>query len=337
MDKVIGGEFSVESSLLDNKEIKIDIQYSSGRCALAAILNHIKGIFPEVSTILLPNYLCDSITKTVIDSGWEYKFYNIGDDLLPYFKDINDLKRVDSLFVINYFGLLNLDEFIQDSKRINPGLIVIEDDVQAYYSYSKSTADYSFTSLRKWFPCPDGALVKSKDKMKPYISSYSKWSEYKFAGNMLKSCGGLVDDSICLNLLSIGEELLDKEYLSLCSEASKIIFSNIKFDEVANKRKNNAKILHDSLSLMGIKHLYLEDSVPLFIPIFVNNRDKLRKEYFRNCIFTPIHWPKVSNEINECSDLYDRELSLICDQRYNSDDMLKQINVLKHFIDNEGI
>ena len=41
----------------------------------------------------------------------------------------------------------------------NPKIVVIEDDVQAYFECMNSKADYSFTSLRKWFPSPDGAFV----------------------------------------------------------------------------------------------------------------------------------------------------------------------------------
>ena len=52
---------------------------------------------------------------------------------------------------------------------------------------------------------------------------------------------------------------------------------------------------------------------------------------FNNNIFTPIHWPFESEALNGSvkNQLYENELSLICDQRYTIDDMKRQIEVLR--------
>lgn len=84
---------------------------------------------------------------------------------------------------------------------------------------------------------------------------------------------------------------------------------------------------------MRIKHLYREDKTPLFIPIFLDNRDVLRKELFSNEIFVPIHWPVSKKDVNENSGMYSKELSLICDQRYDEEDMKKQLSIIRQFID----
>ena len=78
MHRIIGGEFAIDSRLLSKNENSIELQYSSGRSALYSILMHIKA---KNGKILLPSYLCDSITRTVIDAGWMYEFYQVDEFL----------------------------------------------------------------------------------------------------------------------------------------------------------------------------------------------------------------------------------------------------------------
>ena len=293
----------------------------------------IRIYFRQTGGVLLPNYLCESITNTVRDSGWEYTFYNINENLHIDFESIRNTKNYDVIILINYFGMVILNDDINRIREIMPEIIIIEDDVQAFFELNASIADYSFTSLRKWFPCPDGAEIKTTKTLNRKVElKDNNWAQYKLAGNVLKNYSDYIDDGIALALLNKGEELLDEEYLSTCSDATNIIFTSLKLNEIANKRKRNAKILHEELLELKISHLYSESSVPLFIPIFVERRDELRKLYFSNGIFTPKHWPRISDEINGTNSLYDTELSLICDQRYGTENMLKQISVLKHFL-----
>ena len=90
--------------------------------------------------------------------------------------------------------------------------------------------------------------------------------------------------------------------------------------------------LHTKLDEIGIKHLYDQNKVPLFVPIFVEpvKRDRIRKRMFENNIFCPIHWKNIANDINNLPSniLYDMELSLICDQRYDLKDMERIIEIL---------
>lgn len=283
--------------------------------------------------VLLPNYLCESIANTVRDAGWTYSFYNINENLHIDFTSLEKGKDCDVIVLINYFGMTKLNNDINKLRELIPGLVIIEDDVQAYYELNASIADYSFTSLRKWFPCPDGAEIKSAKRLNGNIELHdNNWAQFKLAGNILKNYSDYIDDGIALALLNKGEEVLDAKYLSPCSEATKNIFTSLNLNEIARKRKRNAKILHKELSEMNIPHLYSENSVPLFIPIFIENRDELRRAFFAKQIFTPKHWPRMSDELNGMNSLYDTELSLICDQRYGIEDMMKQISVLKNFL-----
>lgn len=333
--RVIGGEIAIEPQMLIEKASAINIEYSSGRAALYCILRNIQKIFGG-GTILIPDYLCDSITNTIVDAGWNYDFYHINERLTVAGIEELELSEYKAILLINYFGLFDLKDTISKIKELNNSLVVIEDDVQAFYSYKESAADYSFTSLRKWFSCSEGAFIKTSNDVEPVISDRSIFGQYKIAGNLLKSYSDIIDDSICLELLNKGEELLDYEYLTGCSHASQVIFSNIDLKEVEEIRKNNAKILHEGLEKMGVRHLYKKDATLLFIPIFVDDRRSLRSLFFQNNIFTPIHWPHISEELNGNNRIYDRELSLICDQRYDENDMNRQLEIISQFMDRVG-
>lgn len=337
-NKVIGGEFAISSDLLQKGKsreltLKNDSRkyyYSSGRCALYAILKDIERMYGGV---LLPDYLCDSITRTVIDAGMKYDFYHVKSD---FHIDVDSIEGIlsdsKSILLVDYFGMTNISEDIKKIRECYPELIIIADCVQAFYSMGKYGVDYSFTSFRKWFPCPTGAMVikQSPRKMIELNLTDGIWWQYKYAGNILKEFQNHISDSIILDLLEKGEECLDREYLCPWDDESIRIFQGIDLKLADMRRKENAAYLHKRLGELGVEHLYTEEGTPLFLPIMIDNRDHLRRAFFKENIFTPKHWPITNAELNGANKLYDIELSLICDQRYTLDDMEKQIHVLKN-------
>lgn len=343
-NRIIGGEFAIDINSLssNNTNIKSDISneilYSSGRCALYMILKDIEIELGKKTKIFIPNYLCDSITKTIIDAGWYYRFYSIDTDLYPNLNDLLKQAKDNSnniFLLINYFGIVSLTQTVLKIKKEISGAIIIIDNVQAFYEPTIDMADYTFTSYRKWFPCPDGAKVIKRNNASMQETSFkynNTFSQYKFSGNHLKIFSEYLDDNISLELLKKGEDILEKEYLCRCSKITTALFPLLDLEEIARLRKNNAKLLHEHLNQISIPHAYDENSVPLFIPIFIENRDIVKKRFFENNVFTPIHWPFRNEKISGNSELYNTELSLICDQRYDEEDMILQINVLKQIL-----
>ena len=140
----------------------------------------------------------------------------------------------------------------------------------------------------------------------------------------------LIKNKCILNLLKHGEYLLDRDIQHDMAVPSYLLnmLNFVDFNSIKRKRKSNASLLHKELSRLNIKHLFNDNSVPLYVPIFIKNRDKVREKMFENNIFTPIHW---SVQSSTCSKIVETELSLICDQRYTEDDLLKQISILEKF------
>ena len=339
--KVIGGEYAINPELLKtDKSVYNHIpghSYASGRTALEAIIYSIMHTRPDALSggVLVPDYICDSVTKVIKDIGVGYQFYHIADNMMPDQSLFSRLGSLRTVILINYFGLLDLQTVIEDIRCSYDDIIIIEDDVQNFFSEYNRNVDFSFTSLRKWFATPDGAFVKVNNKiyenaLPSFANSSSLFSQYKFAGNILKNFSDYVDDQISLSLLTTGEKELDDNYRYDMSEASQLIYSHINLRVVANARKRNALFLHNKLLAKDIPHGYNADHIQLFVPIFLEKsiRDFLRGKLFENNIFVPIHWPHVSTELNGDNDLYDMELSLICDQRYTIEDMSRVMEII---------
>ena len=92
----------------------------------------------------------------------------------------------------------------------------------------------------------------------------------------------------------------------------------------------NAQVLRERLKhIPRVKELMeqSEDAVPLFIPIYVNNRDEVRRAMFDAGIFCPVHWPNQQTEHAQA--LAQHELSLIIDQRYDEADMNRIVEIIK--------
>lgn len=341
--KIIGGEFEAfpklkkdELSINGMAETGGRKYYTSGRTCLYAILKSIAASPEQIGGVLVPDYICASVTRTIADAGFDYSFYQIGKNLYPDMESLyHGLQREKIVLLVNYFGAVDLDEAMSSIRAFSEDVVIVVDNVQDYYGLGKTTGyDYAFTSFRKWFPVPDGAEAIAKDKQllkeMPEFTGENRYVRYKLVGNALKYFRDEVDDIVYLRLLEKGERILDEEYLCECTDYSLAAIRSMDTKGYAETRKNNAKILHEGLERQGITHIYKEDTVPFFVPIISENREALRKRLFEQHIFCPIHWPHESEELQGDNVLYHTELSLICDQRYGESDMRKILEILEH-------
>lgn len=346
-NSVIGGEYAInpllDESKLQNERINY---YSCGRMAIKAILMRVVQNSKEI--VLLPDHFCESIPYTISQMGIGCRFYRILENFQPDISSIeSNLKESKAIVLVNYFGLISnsfFDGLIKRIKSINRDIIVIMDNVQNYFGMDDDLKiDYSFTSLRKWFPVPDGSTIiyrKGNEVVHLFPenaeSGESLFAKYKFAGNVLKLFNDIIGDEICLELIDKGEKLLsDSVPISSIDWTGKAM-EIMDYHSIKEKRRHNAKILHDGLEKLGVKHLYIDNAIPLFVPIVLDNekdRNRIRKRMFENKIFCPIHWDetwkKRYDNVLE-NNLSKHELSLICDQRYGEEEMKYQLEILEN-------
>lgn len=327
-NKVIGGEFEIDLSRKGSfAELPDTYCYASGRSALYHILRSVK-----VKCVWLPDYLCISVVEAVKKSGIKYLFYELDNNLDPKFETLAP-DEYDAVLLIDYFGLKNLSAIEERFASLYPYTVLIEDDVQAYFDFEKGLNPYvhfSFTSLRKTFAVPDGGLVHTKHKILA-ASSENTFAQYKLKGGSLKfNRSEGVDDSEYLSLFEKGEEMIDENYDSLMSLDSRMLFAGVDADAVSRKRKENAAFIVKGLKELGIKTILPvpQDKTPLFIPIYLEDRNKVRKAMFQHNIFCPVHWPLDGMPVKKGAEMAEHELSLIVDQRYTADDMNRILNIL---------
>lgn len=330
-NSIIGGEFDIDLRNLqyiksDNGFMEGVYKYSSGRSALYFIFLDIQKRY-GITTVYLPDYLCSSIVIAAEKSGMSVLFYPLNNqfeidlDKLPM---RNDEKA--AILLVNYFGLKNLSKQISVVHGVSKNAVVIEDDVQAFYEFCKSdlTADYKFTSLRKTFACPDGGIVKT-DKELVEVSNSNKFHQYKLAGSILKSLRKpeYYDDDVYLHLFEKGELQIDDEIGTGMSEMSQEIIKKVDFQRVADIRQRNAKQIVDGLKTLGVDTILpiSDDCIPLFIPIWLDDRNKVRRQMFQNNVFCPVHWPLEDMDIKKGAEMAEHEMSIIIDQRYTNEEM----------------
>ena len=216
-------------------------------------------------------------------------------------------------------------------------MVIVLDNVQSPYSmYDKTDADFAFSSFRKAFPVADGSWATAKRGGLPQPERKNGFAQWKVAGSCLKAMRDpqLFSDEVYLNLFRRGEEAIDADYGCDMSALAKAILSDLEWQSVADRRRANAAVLVEGLRQMGISPLLGVDDgkVPLFVPIKLADRDRVRKAMFAERIFLPVHWPVEAEykvQLATGSEMAAHELSIIVDQRYDEGDMERILRVLE--------
>ena len=333
---MLGGEFEIDlSTRRDGFRPAADTYYyASGRAALYQILKSLKE---KVTKIWLPDWLCHTMVEAAQRAGFECEFYELSADFTATVEalDAKGFKDGGLVLLVNYFGLQDLTSTSKTIKEAYPNAIVVEDDVQAYFCFAGDTnpyADYRFTSLRKTFSSPDGGLVYTKHPM-PSVNQPNTFAKYKIEAGVMKFHRGEsgVRDEDYLALFEKGSELIDENYESVMSHESEMLFAGTDTKWVKQKRQENASCLLDGLKSLGIELLIEapKGKVPLFVPIYLENRNEVRKRMFQSEVFCPVHWPLEGLPLKKGAEMAAHELSLIVDQRYSSKDMDLILSLLK--------
>lgn len=343
MIKEIGSEFCgnhiIKGDNIFNAENGSIYFFDSGRSAIRAIVKDIKAEMSNFK-VYMPDYYCETMIKPFVEQGIKTEFYKVcfTTDGITFDYDFKNDCQV--IFLINYFGFENcrLKDII--SKEKSRGKIIIYDATQSVFNPFPE-ADYVFSSFRKWFFSFSAFLIKKgKFNIALPCEKNEKYISLKSQAALKKSAylnGKKAEKTDFLNLYTASEEVLDnqtREYLGDANELKKIDFEFIK-----NKRKKNSSFLIEEIKKLDLKEIVLpfdrikDNDTPLFVPILVDkNRDELRKSFIKNNIFLPIHWPMSAFHCNIDNSVYKKELSLVCDQRYDFEDMKRILEVLNNSV-----
>jgi len=345
--KPIGGEFWFDTNLQTKEMISISrnnqILLNGGKSAIELIISNIE--FKEDEIILLPSYLCPTIVQFIIKANVKYKFYNINKDLSLNLENINDLisqNQVKAIFFIDYFGFYHkkqtIDKLLELQKN---GTVLIEDAVQMFWVKKNKgfIGDYIFNSYRKFLPIDGSIVIGIEDTAFEEIED-GYYNLMKKARNekSIYINQGIGDEETFLKDFNVAhEDYYKRNSINAINSYDEEFLRHLPIEYINNKRISNYEYLKQKLNeIKAVKVIFnedLDDNVPLCIPVFIDNRDKARKDLMACNIYCPVHWNLRDEDwVNKHKDALEvskRILSIPIDWRYDLKDMEYIIECLK--------
>lgn len=322
---------------------------STGRSATAFVLDTIEKRNPNVRKVaVIPPFTCHTVIEPFLAKGYEVYTFHTGRDLMAKASDVmKEVREHDAGVVLfhRFFGvdsISDIESIMAELKDL--GVVAIEDCTQNIYSaYQKSSADYFVGSIRKWCGVPDGGFAVCKEgqfESKPGEKDCMLESS-KEEASILKYeflFEGKGDKQVFLDKYREAEDILDnQEKYYAISDLSAAIQTHLDVEELKEKRRRNFEIIANGLAgIKGITVIFkslANNEVPLYCPILCDTRSEVQPLLVRNSIFAPVVWPKADCCPMVDADaeyLYDHILCIPIDQRYDADDMMRVVDVLKN-------
>lgn len=332
----IGSEFwSVPIGEKNNKIFSDNVSFHlSGRAALNAIIKDIKKT-KNVATAALPSWCCDSMIIPFLNNGIKVKFYSVIFENGELSQKTAEIDGADIILLMDYFGFIR-------QKNIKTDAVIIRDLTHTVFCNDVKKADYYFGSLRKWAGFFTGGFAYSGDGHKIDNTVSGKEKEFVFLREIAMQeknnyLSGKNGSKAYLEKFSKAEDFLDENFSGIADERDIIAARKIDADFVKEKRRNNAGILMKNLKDYVVFKELSDKDCPLFVPLYIENgkRDGLKKHLISKNIYCPVHWPVSDYHQlnNNTRGIYENEISIICDQRYNACDMESIVKEIKEFLD----
>lgn len=330
----IGSEFwNVPTIKYDNGVFHNSPQwFLSGRSALQSIIKELV----DCKSVSLPSWCCDSMIKPFIDAGMTVSFY-------PVYWNKELIQEVDTnsdvILLMEYFGY---DNPVSVSASFSG--IVIRDVTHSVFSNSFEDADYYFGSLRKWCGIWTGGFAWANDGHPLSVSNLSSKDYVELREKAMHEKAKYIADTKTytanhdkryLNLFSEAETILDNVGEEAAIERDIYMALHLDVETMKTKRRSNAAILMEAFKDWLLFPELKYNDCPLFVPILIpeGKRNELKQYLINNKIYCPVHWPLSSyHDIEDCERfVYDNELSLVCDQRYDKNDMVRIVEAINDF------
>ncbi len=331
---------------------------ASGREAIELALISLERERPDIrKRCLLPAYMCDCVFLPFLHRGWELVFYPVDRELEAAGEEIFRLALEHDpglIFIHPYYGAdtcAGLRRQLAGLRR--SGVLVMEDVTQSYYlEEAGKDADFVVGSLRKWYAVPDGGFVASdiplaedvletgeeyaRERLVPLVQKweYLKEKERRTGGAL--TAGWLPRKAEYLKRNRNLENALDcYQGVRRISRISAEILSRVDEEGARRRREENYHALYQHIC--GMKRLWAilpekETHAPLYLPVYVKERDSLQRFLAGYGIYAPVLWP-VGEENKDFLQgdgtyIFEHMLALPIDQRYDAGDMEQLAEVL---------
>lgn len=337
-NKIIGGMFGLESANVKERKplpfLMEDSLYLIN--ARSCILLIIESLSPE--RIWLPSYLCGDILQSIKDPN-QINYYGVDPDLLiKEHSWIDNLSEKDLVLVINYFGFKPDQVVLQAIK--DKKAWILEDACQSLLTAGLGQySDFVIFSPRKFIGVPDGGILGMRSDQMIVVDQLSDppeewWSrslEASLSRRDFDAYGGSRD---WFKVFQEVEKESPVGAYKMSDLSGKILRSGIDYGDVAAIRRRNYLFLLDSIGEFALYKNLPKDVIPLGFPICLSNRDQVKEIFYKQDIFPPIHWnikgivPPMFKDSHRLSSMI---LTLICDQRYDLNQMQRMVDVIRTY------
>lgn len=284
--------------------------YFSFRSALAKIIE-----ICDIRELYLPVYFCHDVTKYIRKLKLRIKFYNIDENFLP---ELDQLPPKSKLLYVNYFGICDIQvkEVITKYSEEN----VILDLSQRLWMDTKCFA--KLNSIRKFAAVADGSRLQVEADN---IDIRNKGLEPKVSLEHIMN----PEQGLSYEKYLVHERSFAKRANQNMSTATELVLQNIDMSHLAFTRHRNFTLVDGLLKQYNAIDYESLPECPLCYP-FLPKLDLNKQELIERRIYTPTYWPIISGlTYSEFEmQLVDKCLFIPVDQRYNTDEIVKNCELV---------
>ena len=233
-------------------------------------------------TVWSPHYVCHSVAQVVRQAGHALAYYGHRPSE-QIFSPPPTPQSGDFVLLVHYFGLRNRAALDWLSAHATRDFAVLEDCVQSPHTAGVGRlADFAISSLRKWWPTPDGATLASAHSLDglDLAASDEAFISQRMAAKQLRAHG--IGEERYLQWIDESESRLDEAVPRQASWLAASLLGDMDLDAAMAARRENWFALAEGLAgLRGVAPLFGElavDEIPLAYPVVLpaTSRQKLR-------------------------------------------------------------
>jgi len=316
--------------------------YADGRQALIN-LYHSQGW----QRLWMPEYFCYEVVESLKQAGLNLMFYT---DYPGNRDDARTLEAIhqkglfrstDAVLRVNYFGT----RVFRTSESLSVAAVVEDHTHDLIGDWPMhSTADWCIASLRKSLPIPEGGILWSPMGLRlpeaPVPSEENeqiasiRWEAMRLKTRYLE--GEPVEKTTFRKGYVETEEFFDTAPVCALDSVSQEYLRTFNIREWYNRKRANWDLLKD-IHTEGVQVIRPENlgCYPFSLVLLFDNpdeRDRVRKELIEHQIYPAVLWNIPAPPSGEVFCFSRCMLSIHCDARYTSDEILEMKSIIESII-----
>ena len=279
--RAIGGYFELADKDCESGRMPVDgIALNTCRNALEYIILQLA----DARRIFVPYFTCEAVIEPLKRLLIEYRFYHINEQL-EIAEEI-ELDEGDYIIANNYFGIK--DAYIAGLAGKYADRLIV-DNAQALFAPVLSNIKAAY-STRKYLGVADGGFavgVPAIDIINYEEDNSSEHDSHLYIRREKGAEAGFKD-------YQTNECKLDNQLIQRMSPQTKTILSQIDYNSVIEKRRQNYEYLNNALGEKNLLQLPSMDTFtcPMVYP-FMSDDESLRGRLIQNKVFVARYWPNV--------------------------------------------